>query len=609
MKKKIIILLSIACIFALIGGAYLLIEISSMESSFRHLVMLHRVEGLREDLLLNIRSVETDLFSQSTMLPESPDSVEIHVKKMRDSIQLCTGCHHEERVLRRLEDLQLRTDKYSAAVKVALDRSLGSDQSHVARVRARMIGETLTDKIESMIVLTKGILNSRTEDALKEAKRSRILVILIVSAGPLFIALFGMVAARSFTQPISSLLDATRKLKRGEPDYRVEGLKDEFSELAASFNDMALTLKDNMKAIEDSEARYRMLFESAADAIFILGINDDRVGKILQANPAAAAMHGYSIEELLSMDIRDLLAPDALLGYSMRAEKILAGQWVRSEINHRKKDGTIFPVEIEAGVFDVGMKRYILAVDRDVSERKLAEEALQRAQQIRIAGELATGLAHEIKNPLAGIKLTIQMLLEEQCLSTEDRVVVKKVIDEIKRIELLIKGLLNFARPPQPQLAITDVNAVLETVISLVLHGQASLRDGIQIVKHLEEDLPPAFADPMQLHQIFMNLMLNAVDAMPEGGTITLRTAFNRELNTVQIDISDTGAGFDKGVENQLFKPFFTTKAKGTGLGLAITKRLVEDHGGSIHLENNVDRGALVRINIPAVENDSATQG
>jgi two-component system sensor histidine kinase AtoS len=609
MKKKIIILLSIACIFALIGGAYLLIEISSMESSFRHLVMLHRVEGLREDLLLNIRSVETDLFSQSTMLPESPDSVEIHVKKMRDSIQLCTGCHHEERVLRRLEDLQLRTDKYSAAVKVALDRSLGSDQSHVARVRARMIGETLTDKIESMIVLTKGILNSRTEDALKEAKRSRILVILIVSAGPLFIALFGMVAARSFTQPISSLLDATRKLKRGEPDYRVEGLKDEFSELAASFNDMALTLKDNMKAIEDSEARYRMLFESAADAIFILGINDDRVGKILQANPAAAAMHGYSIDELLSMDIRDLLAPDALLGYSMRAEKILAGQWVRSEINHRKKDGTIFPVEIEAGVFDVGMKRYILAVDRDVSERKLAEEALQRAQQIRIAGELATGLAHEIKNPLAGIKLTIQMLLEEQCLSTEDRVVVKKVIDEIKRIELLIKGLLNFARPPQPQLANTDVNAVLETVISLVLHGQASLRDGIQIVKHLEEDLPPAFADPMQLHQIFMNLMLNAVDAMPEGGTITLRTAFNRELDTVQIDISDTGAGFDKGVENQLFKPFFTTKAKGTGLGLAITKRLVEDHGGSIHLENNVDRGALVRINLPAVENDSATQG
>ena len=186
---------------------------------------------------------------------------------------------------------------------------------------------------------------------------------------------------------------------------------------------------------------------------------------------------------------------------------------------------------------------------------------------------------------------------------------VKKVIDEIKRIELLIKGLLNFARPPQPQLANTDVNAVLETVISLVLHGQASLRDGIQIVKHLEEDLPPAFADPMQLHQIFMNLMLNAVDAMPEGGTITLRTAFNRELDTVQIDISDTGAGFDKGVENQLFKPFFTTKAKGTGLGLAITKRLIEDHGGSIHLENNVDRGALVRINLPAVENDSATQG
>ncbi len=609
MKKKIIIFLSIACIFAVVGGAYLLFKISNMESSFRHLVMLHRVESLREDLLLNIRSVEADLFSQRTMLPVSRASVERHVQKMTDSIKLCTGCHHEENVLMRLRDLQLQTDKYSAAVRTVLDRSIGDSERQTERVRARVIGESLTDNVESMIILTKEILERRTEHALREENRTRAVVIFIVSAGPLFIALFGILAARSFTQPITKLLNATRKLKGGELDYRVSGLKDEFSELAVSFNEMALSLRDNMRAMEESEARYRHLFESAADAILVLDREGGRIGRILQANPAAAAMHGYSVEELQTMDVTELLAPDALLGYTMRTERILGGQWVRSEINHRKKDGTIFPVEIGVGVFDICKNKYILAIDRDITERKLAEEALQRAQQIRISGELATGLAHEIKNPLAGIKLAIQMLLEAQCLSTDDRVIVKKVIDEIKRIELLMKGLLNFAKPPQAQLTDTDVNVVLETVSSLALHGQACLRDGIQIVKDLEENLPLTLADPMQLHQIFMNLILNAVDAMPEGGTITFKTAFNQALYTVQIDISDTGAGFDTATANQMFKPFFTTKPKGTGLGLAITKRLVEDHGGSIRIENNVERGALVRINLPAIESKSATPG
>jgi two-component system, NtrC family, sensor histidine kinase AtoS len=609
MKKKIIILLSLAFLFALGGGVYLLFQIKNMESNLRHLVMLHKVESLRENVLLNIQSVEADLLSQSTMLPESPHSVELHIGKMRDSIQLCTGCHHEEDVLKRLLDLQSQTDKYGAAVKKVLDRSMSARQSLEARARAHLIGVTLTDRIESMIILTKEILNRRTEHALRAEHRTRALVILIVFAGPVFIALFGILAARSFTQPITMLVEATRKLKSGELDYRVSGLKDEFSELASSFNDMAMSLRKNMRAIAESEARYRHLFESAADAILILDLEGDRIGRILQANPAAAAMHGYSVEELQSMNLTDLLTPDALLGFETRAERILGGQWVRSEINHRKKDGTTFPVEIGVGAFDVGGHKYVLAIDRDITERKLAEEALQRAQQIRISGELATGLAHEIKNPLAGIKLAIQMLLEAQCLSTEDRIIVKKVIDEIKRIEQLMKSLLNFARPPQPQLAPTNVNAVLDTVASLVLHGQALLRDGIQIVRDLEENLPLILADPMQLHQIFMNVILNAVDAMPEGGTITFRTEFNRASSTIQIDISDTGPGFDTEMLNQTFKPFCTSKAKGTGLGLAITKRLVEDHGGSIRIENNVERGALVRIILPARETNPATPG
>lgn len=609
MKKKIIIVLSIACTFALVGGACLLFEIHRVQSNYNQLIILHQVEILREGFLLDIRSVEADLYSQNTLSPESPELVEKHVQKMGDTSQLCTECHHEVNVLMRLRDLQLLTNKYSAAVRIVMDRSIGARRRQTELLRARMIGDSLTNKINSMIILTKKKLERRTEDAFQDANRTRTLVIITLCSGPLFLALFGIMAARSFTKPINALLSATRKLRDGKLDYRVSGLKNEFSELAMSFNEMALSLRDNMRAIKESEARYHHLFESAADAIFIIDIADERIGRILQANPAAAAMHGYSVEELKSMDFKDLLAPDALLGSPVRDERVLAGQWVRSEINHRKKGGMIFPVESGVGRFDVGKNKYILAIDRDITERKLAEEALQRAQQIRIAGELAAGLAHEIKNPLAGIKLSIQMLLEAQSMSTDDRVIGKKVIDEIKRIELLMRGLLKFAKPPHPQLTNTDVNAILENVASFTLHDHACSRHGIQIVKDFEENLPQTFSDPMQMHQIFMNVILNAIDAMPNGGIIALKTTYNEALHTVQVDISDTGVGFDTELVSQMFKPFFTTKPTGTGLGLAITKRLVEDHGGSISIERNAERGVMVRISLPAMESESTTPG
>jgi len=129
-------------------------------------------------------------------------------------------------------------------------------------------------------------------------------------------------------------------------------------------------------------------------------------------------MHGYSVEELLTMNIGDLDSPGAALGIPVRIDRMLKGEWVRTEINIA--DGRVrVPVEISAGIFEAGGQKYILAIDRNIAERKQAEESMQRAQQIRIAGEMATGLAHEIKNPLAGIKATIEMLSHEAYIPEE----------------------------------------------------------------------------------------------------------------------------------------------------------------------------------------------
>lgn len=602
MKKKIIIVLSIFSLFLLFGGIYLIEAIGTNTSRFDKLILLHQVEILREHLLLNIRTVQADLYLQGTRHAQTDETIANHVLTMRSTISMCSGCHHAESVQKRIQDLDVRIDQYARAVQGVLKSRSSSSRFRAEKDNTYGIGDELIRRVNTMIALTNRKLNERTQVVLLDASQARTLLTALIALGPLLSIGLAFTLIRGFTKPINVLLNATKRLKAGDLDHRIAGLKDEFAELAIAFDDMAGSLRGNMREIEESEKRYRVLFESAADAIFILAAEGGQVGKILKVNQAAAKMHGYSAEELLTMNIKDLDTPDAALGIPIRIERLLAGERIQTVVTHRTKDGTVFPVEISAGVFEVGGHKYILAIDRDVTERKQAEEALQRAQQIRTAGELATGLAHEIKNPLAGIKVTMQVLSEERYLSDEDRGVLFKVIDEIKRIEVLMQGLLNFARPPMPQFTNTDINAVLETAAQLVLkNGHAPGKPGtITLVKEFGPALPEIMGDPMQLKQVFMNLLLNAVDAMPEGGTLVLKTSFNETARAVAVAVSDSGKGIEPSVRDKIFQPFFTTKAKGTGLGLAISKRLIEEHGGTISIESSKGAGATFRISLPS---------
>jgi two-component system sensor histidine kinase AtoS len=607
MKKQIILLLSISILLAVAAGTYLLILIERSSSAFDNLLLLHQVEILRERLLLDIRQVEADLYSQSTRQPESVDAMMNHAGEMENTVKTCLECHHEESVLERLADLNHQVSQFSRGLSMTLTLRANSKQMRDASEKTHLIGNSLINKVNTMIVLTNIKLVRHTEQALRDVHRTKQTIIVLVAAGPLMLAILGFSALGSFTRPIQVLLEATRKVKAGDLDIGISGLKNEFAELGDAFDDMAHSLRENMRAIQESEKRYRLLFESAADAIFILDAEGDETGRIVQANQAAARMHGYSVTELLTMNIKDLDSPEAAARLAERIGRLLRGEWLQTEINHRKKDGTLFPVEISAGAFEVGGRKYILAIDRDITERKDAEVALQRAEQNKIVGEMAAGLAHEIKNPLAGLKVTMEILSEESYLAKEDRDALKLATDEIRRIEYLMKGLLNFAKPPKLQFEMTDVNAVLETVASLALKDRSNKRDGtnsIYVIKDFEENLPKTLADPMQLQQIFMNLLLNAADAMPQGGTLFLKTRFDEASDTLQITVSDSGTGIDASVMSSIFKPFFTTKTKGSGLGLAITKRLVEEHGGRISLENNTGKGAQFTISLRATRKE-----
>ncbi len=611
MKKKIIIFLSVFSLLSIFGGIYLIRAIDANTSRFDNLIMLHQVEILREHLLLNIRSVQADLYAHGAGRAHNDVEIKGHVLQMEGMVGSCFECHHAAGVQQRIQALKDRADEFNRSLNRVLNMEAGAARRRAAEETAFTIGDKLIAQGNTMIALTNRMLNERTQTAREEANRTRIVLILGAAVGPLLSLGLAIVLISGFTKPINVLLNATKRLKAGDLDYRIEGLKAEFGELAVAFNDMGGALREHMREIGESERRYRLLFESAGDAIFILDAEGEERGRIVQANQAAARMHGYTVDELLTFKIQDLDTPDSAAKSPEKFERLLKGEWIKAVVEHYKKDGTVFPLEMNAGAFEFGGRKYALAIDRDITERKQAEEALQRAEQIRTAGELATGLAHEIKNPLAGIKVTMEALSEEPTLSKEDRGVLGKVIDEIKRIEGLIKGLLDFARPPKPQFTSTDVNSVLDSAAQLVLKNVSPAPGKprkIELEKDYGLDLPEITADPMQLKQVFMNLLLNAVDAMPEGGRLVLKTTYDQPARAIKIALSDTGKGIDAAALEKIFQPFFTTKAKGTGLGLAISKRLIEDHGGKIGIESVKGKGSTFRISLPCDEGRGCKQ-
>lgn len=222
-------------------------------------------------------------------------------------------------------------------------------------------------------------------------------------------------------------------------------------------------------------------------------------------------------------------------------------------------------------------------------------------EQLKVSGEMVGGLAHKIRNPLAAMKLSLEVIVAESDLKENDRAVLLNVMEEIRRIELLMKKFLNFARPAAAQLMTLNINKVLDETVKFLERQPAFAlpASGRKIVRELAVGLPDTVGDPQQLQQVFLNVLLNAAEAMAEGGTVTLRTWCDAEAGTVGVEVSDMGKGVPAEAATQIFQPFFTTKVKGIGLGLAVARRLVEEHGGTITVTDHQPAGATFKVLLP----------
>ena len=235
-------------------------------------------------------------------------------------------------------------------------------------------------------------------------------------------------------------------------------------------------------------------------------------------------------------------------------------------------------------------------------------QRLARAERLATLGELAASLAHEVKNPLAGIAGAIQVMADELPETDPRKEIMGEILDQVHRLDKTVRDLLAFARPGKPDIGPCDIHQVLDRVLILLAENPAAKQ--VRVVRAYQPGVPSLDADSKQLGQVFLNLLLNAIQAMPTGGQITLKTTM-REIDgtdgnapmardrVVEVALTDTGPGIPPHLLQDIFNPFFTTKHRGTGLGLSVSRRIVEDQGGWIDAESPPGQGATFRVCLP----------
>jgi two-component system cell cycle sensor histidine kinase/response regulator CckA len=405
-----------------------------------------------------------------------------------------------------------------------------------------------------------------------------------------------------------------------------EELAEDTLDALASVTDLisqGIERKRAEEELRESEERYRLLFESNPQPMWVYDL--DTLG-FLAVNQSAVKHYGYSREEFLSMTIKDIRPSEDLpalyQAVSFRADGVeTAGRW-----KHLKKDGTLIEVEITCHllVFDGLQAELVLA--NDVTERNRLEAALlateqqlRQSQKLEAIGQLAGGIAHDFNNLLTVIGGYSSILLNKLEQDSPFRVSVEEIKKASDRAAALTRQLLAFSRKQILQPKILDLNVVVSDLDRMV---RRLIGEDIDLLAITDPKLGQVKADPGQLEQVLLNLIVNARDAMPSGGKLTIETA-NALLSPdyalshgtpdgpyVMLAVSDTGCGMDTDLQKHVFEPFFTTKApgKGTGLGLATVYGIVKQSDGHIWLYSEVEKGTCFKIYLPRVDEVVAGQ-
>ncbi len=338
------------------------------------------------------------------------------------------------------------------------------------------------------------------------------------------------------------------------------------------------------------------ILNSATDAI--ITINEDHV--IVGYNLGAEQVFGYTRAEALGQDLTIIIPPpykaehrDYVRRYVATREARLIGKHVR--LRALRRDGREFPMSISFSVAEIRDNLYFTGIIRDITEYQEMEDRVLQSERLAAVGNTVTHIAHEIKNPLLIIGGFARQLQKIPGLDDKAQKKLGIIAEEVSHLEEMVAEMREFIRRPTPQKRLGPLGAALDNVLELFRDTFAEKQ--IRVHRVEETPVPEVSFDPQQLHQVLINLLKNAMEAMPGGGEITITSRVKGP--NAEISIADTGEGIPPEVAAKIFQPYFTTKEKGTGLGLAICQGIIHEHGGDIVVASAPGRGTTFTIRLP----------
>ena len=411
--------------------------------------------------------------------------------------------------------------------------------------------------------------------------------------------------ARRITRPISGLVKTTILAAQGDLDQRIDiRTGDEIEELGKNFNHMIQQIRLHRNALENRLLEITSL-KAYTDNILSSMTNGlitiDLEGKVITLNETAEQILGKGRNEMVGSPLEETLGDDLPL-YRMMSETLLHEKGIfHSEMELKKEEAELWLTASTSLLTDgEGKKIGALCIFQDITEIKALEEKLRQADRLTALGTLSAGLAHEIKNPLSAIKTFVQLLpkkFESPSFMEKFNITVPREID---RINLLVEDLLELTRRRIRPMVNLDVNLLILQVIDL--HGEEMAKRQILFEDHLDRTIPQIQGDSEKLYRAFSNMVINSIQAMPNGGRLVISSGPDQVSSMVKINFRDTGVGMDEETTKNLFNPFFTTKEKGAGLGMALSEKIIEDHRGTIEVMSEKGVGTAFVIYLPVVK-------